>query len=428
MKTFRLLLLASLALALGLWLGRSHPQAAPPPRIEKRVATKTFYRMPVVAAVQEALVPVVPQLGEEDRQLLKLQRRLDRPGARPREALLKFPSTEALRAFLGRAEKAGLTVLGQLDALGVARIGYTQLDQLRAALQDAGAEVNVDANFIARIPDILQKENRPAGSGTAAFAGESFLQAIGANGDCAAWGQGVMVAVVDSGVEDHPTFAPNQITHVDLVNDGQAFNGHGTAMAGLIAGQNRQAAGIAPAAQILDVRVADAQGVSDSFTLARGITQAADAGAQIVNISLGSYGDSAAVRDAITYAQNKGVVIVAAAGNDATGNQLSFPASVASVISVGGVDANFAQAYFSNSGTGLDIVAPAVGIQSAYGKAYIVVGDGTSQAAAIVSGALAEALASGATTAANAAAWLKQNAKPLNLPPERGGAGMIQIK
>ena len=341
---------------------------------------------------------------------------------------MKFSSPAALNAFLGHAKKNGLKVLGQLDSLDVVCVGYEQFNQLDAALSQPGTEIRVEANFVARTPDILQKEDRPAGSGTASFESEGFLGAIGATGDRTAWGQGVTVAVVDSGVENSPTFAANQVTHVDLVGDDQPFNGHGTAMASLIAGQNWQAAGVAPAAQILDVRIADATGTSDSFTLANGITQAADAGAQIINVSLGSYGDSTLVRDAIAYAQAGGAVIIAAAGNDATGNQLNFPAAIPSVISVGGVDAHDAQAYFSNSGTGLDLVAPAVGIQSAYGQNHIIIGDGTSQATAIVSGVLAQALARGATTATGAAAWLEQNAKPLNLPPERGGAGMVQIK
>jgi thermitase len=439
MKWIRLLLLgvlAGAALAVGLLLGRMRPQPVPAahaPRLEKHLIARTFHpappgvRTPEPADLTDA---ASPRLTDEERQLIKLQRRLDRPGALPNEALLKFASADALRAFLARADKAGLKLLGQLNGLNVARVGFEQLAQLRTALgTDAEAStITVDPNFVARIPDILQKEDRPAGSGAASFEGEGYFKAVGATGDRSAWGLGVMVAVVDSGIEDHPTFAAHQLTHVDLVNDGQPFNGHGTAMASLIGGQNWQAPGIAPAAQLLDVRVADATGTSDSFTLAQGITQAADSGAHVINISLGSYGDATVVRDAITYAQSKGAVIIAAAGNDALGNQLSFPASIPSVIAVGGVDANFVQAYFSNTGVGLDVVAPAVGIQSAYGKSSIIIGDGTSQATAIVSGVLAQAIASGATTAADASDWLKQHAKALNLAPERGGAGLVQVK
>ncbi|MCX7010406.1 MAG: S8 family serine peptidase, partial [Kiritimatiellaeota bacterium] len=417
-------------------LGRLPPamrHGTPPPRLEKHIITNAFHPTAHTVAgftTHTEEPPPFSRLSTEERQLLKLQRKLDRPGAKPNEALLKFTSAEALRTFLARAEKAGVKVLGQLDGLHIVRVGYDQLGQLSVALgSEAEAnDITVDPNFIARIPDILQKEDRPAGSGAASFDGEGFFKAIGATGDRAGWGLGVMVAVVDSGVENHPTFADHQVTHVDLVNDGQPFNGHGTAMASLIGGENWQAPGIAPAAQILDIRVADSSGTSDSFTLAQGITQAADSGAHIINISLGAYGSSFAVTDAINYALNKGSVVIASAGNDATVNQLSYPASIPKVISVGGVDANYVQAYFSNSGPGLDLVAPAVGIQSAYGKNSLIIGDGTSQATAIVSGVLAEALASGATTTATAADWLKQHAKALNLPADRGGAGVVQVK
>jgi thermitase len=431
-------LLAGGALLAGLWLGRLPPalqRGTPAPRLEKRVVTRTFHpaARPPPANVNAAPVSeesaLTARRSAEERQLLKLQRKLDKPGAKPNEALLKFASAEALRAFLARAEKAGVKILGQLGGQNAARVGYEQLGQLRDALgADADAELTIEPNYFAHVPDILQKEDRPSGSGTTEFTGASFFQALGATGDRSGWGVGVMVAVVDSGVENHPTFADHQVTHVDLVNDGQPFDGHGTAMASLVGGGNWQAAGVAPGVQILDIRVADANGSSDSFTLAQGITQAADSGAHIINISLGSYGDSFAVREAIAHALGKGSVVIASAGNDASANMLSFPASLPKVIAVGGVDANFSQAYFSNSGPNLDLVAPAVGIRSAYGKSYVIVGDGTSQATALTSGVLAQALASGATTTANAAEWLKQRAKALGLAPERGGAGLVQVK
>ena len=358
-----------------------------------------------------------------------LRQRLNGPGAIRNEALLKFRSPEDLREFLSRAGRSDVEVLGRLDSLLAARVGFEQLDQLRALIED---DVNIyegiDANFVVMVPRGPDVESRPAGSGTAPFGGEAFLQAIGAYGNRSTWGQEVTVAVLDTGVEDHPTFGEGQITHLDLVNDGQPFDGHGTAVASLIGGQDKQASGVAPASHILDVRVANSQGESNSFTLAEGIVRAADAGAQVINISLASYGDAAVVREAVAYAQDKGAVVVAAAGNDQTADQLAFPAAIDSVVSVGGVDANFQQAYFANSGQGLDVTAPAVGIQSAYGPDSIVVGDGTSQAAAIASGVAAYGLSSGSTTTRGAADWLKHNALPLTLSPERGGAGMLHLR
>lgn len=359
--------------------------------------------------------------------LKRLRHRIEAGGGVEREAVLKFKSPGAMNEFLKRAQRHGIRILGRLDRLRALRVGYDQLEHLREAIGD-GADLldDMGGNFIVRVPDFLQAEDRPDGVGTASFKGRGFLNAVHAIGDRSSWGQGVTVAVVDTGVENHPTFEDGQITHYDLVQDGKPFDGHGTAMASLIAGQDWQAPGIAPAAHILDVRVIDGDGYGSSFKLAEGILLAADNGARVINVSLGFYGDSQVVRDAVAYAQSKGAVVVGSAGNDATSNLLAYPAAIASVVSVGGVDAKLQQAYFSNSGQGLDVTAPGVGIQSAYGKDSIVEGDGTSQAAAIASGVLAAAISTGATTSWSAADWLKANALDLALPPERGGDGMVQ--
>lgn len=359
--------------------------------------------------------------------LKRLRHRVEAAGGLEREAVLKFKSLAAMNEFLKRAQRHGLRVLGRLDGLRALRVGYGQLEHLREAIgDDAEFSEDVSGNYIVRVPDFLQAEDRPGGVGSASFKGRGFLRAVRAFGDRSAWGEGVTVAVVDTGVENHPTFEDGQITHYDLVKDGKPFDGHGTAMASLIAGQDWQAPGIAPAAHILDVRVADGDGYSSSFKLAEGIVLAANASARVINISLGFYGDSQVVRDAVAYAQSRGAVVVAAAGNDSTSNLIEYPAAIPSVVSVGGVDAKLQQAYFSNSGQGLDVTAPGVGIQSAYGKDSIVEGDGTSQATAIASGVLAAAISTGATTSWGAADWLKANALDLAIPPERGGDGLVQ--
>lgn len=389
----------------------------------------------VAALPASADSPVAPrrtssERTDDERQYLLefLRRRLELSDALPNQAVLQFRSPAALSAFLRRADAGGLPILGRIDALSLVRLGYDRVEQLRDALAaDPSACADVGVNFLVLVPDVLQTEDRPAGAGMASYQGLGFLSAIGADADRSAWGQGVTIAVVDTGVEDHPTFAPGQVVHYDLVNDDQPFDGHGTAMASLIAGQSGAAPGVAPASQILDVRVADSLGYSDTFTVAAGIVQAADAGAQVINISLGSYGDSQAVREAVAYAESKGAVIVSSAGNEQTTDQLTFPAAIATVISVGGIDARGQQAYFANSGSGLVIAAPAVGIQSAYGQHFLIVGDGTSQAAAITSGVVAYGIAGKLTSHATAADWLRKNAQPLALPPERAGAGQVHI-
>ena len=407
---------------------------SPPPSVAQlpKSPPHPAYGLPPVrkAGTEPLPSPDVGRSMERERRLSKLLgQRLNGPGAIRNEALFKFRSPEDLRKFLSRAGRSDIAVLGRLDSLSAARVGFDHVDQLRALMEDdVSIHEGIDANFVVMVPRGPNPESRPAGSGTAPFRGEAFLQAVGADGNRSTWGQEVTVAVLDTGVEDHPTFGEGQITHLDLVNDGQPFDGHGTAVASLIGGRDKQASGVAPASHILDVRVANSQGESNSFTLAEGIVQAADAGAQVINISLASYGDAAVVREAVAYAQSKGAVVVAAAGNDQTANQLAYPAAIDSVVAVGGVDANFQQAYFANSGQGLDVTAPAVGIQSAYGPDSIVVGDGTSQAAAIASGVAAYGLSSGFTTPSGAADWLRHNALPLTLSPERGGAGMTQVR
>jgi len=415
------------------------PPTAPEATESNTSTTTVAPTLPQVKAAGPATVtnvsstaPDSPALSKADRLMLGLvQRMLANEHALPNQAVVKFGSLEEMRQFLRLAASHKLPILGRIDALKTVRIGYSSPEQLRNLLLDGGTLCdNLDVNYYARMPSILQQQNlatKPEGGYASYQDAGGFLTAIGANTDRSTWGKNVLVAVVDSGVEDHPTFAPGQITHYDLVKDALPFNGHGTAMASLIAGQDPQAPGVAPGSKIVDVRVLNSQGEGDGFTLAAGIVQASDAGATVINLSVSSYGDSQPVREAVAYAESRGSVVIAAAGNDNTADQLAFPAAIASVISVGGVDANKNTAYFSNAGDGLTVAAPAVGIQSAYGTNKLVLGDGTSQATAITSGILAYGIANGSTSAAGAAAWLQKNALPLDQPAKNVGAGMVQI-
>jgi len=233
------------------------------------------------------------------------------------------------------------------------------------------------------------------------------------------------VAVLDTGVTDHSTLKQTQVTHVDLVKDGQAPNGHGTAMASLIAGNDSENGGVAIASKLLDIRVADASGESNTGLVAQGIMQAVDQGARVINISLGTTGDSAVLRRAVEYAQSRGVVIVAAAGNEQQ-TTLAYPASYEGVISVGAADATDAQAYFSNSGENLTLVAPGVGIVSGYSDDRMVISSGTSQATAITSGVVSTLISRG-WSAAGVEQALTSNARETGAPANQVGAGILQV-
>ena len=178
---------------------------------------------------------------------------------------------------------------------------------------------------------------------------EGVMGSIGAGGDRSDWGAGVKVAVLDSGVKDHDTFEGVSIEHVKLVESGPEANGHGTSMASLIAGQEEPATGVAQGAKLLDVWVADEKGVSNTGLVAEGIMAAVDRGAKVINISLGSFGSSLVLQNAVQYAMNQGVVIVAAAGNEQL-TQLAYPAGYPGVVSVGAVDSSGSRRIFRTRG------------------------------------------------------------------------------
>lgn len=350
---------------------------------------------------------------------------LNVPDAMPGEALLTFRTPEALAAFRDRAAALGLEVLGYDVKLRTARVRLRDTAALQRDMVEHAADyTHVGPNYIARIPGLPVPTDTANAGGREPFRSQG-LEAIGAAGNRSHWGQGVTVAVIDSGIAPHPSLKDTQITHIDLVNDGSAMNGHGTAMASLIAGNDASIGGVAPAAKLLDIRVADTNGGSNTALLSSAIVKATDLGARVINISLGSSGSSPMLEEAVLYARSRNVVIVAAAGNEQQ-TALSLPAGLAGVLSVGAVDAHGTQAYFSNSGSGLTLVAPGVGIVSGYSDSKLVIGSGTSQATAITSGVVAALLARG-YYGPNIIPLLTRTAQPLQAPATAVGAGLIQL-
>jgi subtilisin family serine protease len=217
------------------------------------------------------------------------------------------------------------------------------------------------------------------------------LTAIGAEG---AWGitrgAGVTVAVLDSGVDDtHPDLAGRLLPAADLIDDGLTGDpfGHGTRIAGIIAGV-MDGAGIAGAAsgvRILPVRVLAADGEGDQNRTARGIRAAVAAGAQVINLSLSSQTESPAQADAIRYALEEGVTVVAAAGNrrDA-GSPTVYPAAYPGVVGVSSVGRGLRGSEFASLGSSIDLVAPGERVVSTEVGGGWGREDGTSLAAAFV--------------------------------------------
>jgi serine protease len=177
-------------------------------------------------------------------------------------------------------------------------------------------------------------------------------------------GDGVTVAVIDTGVTRVPDLQKTEFASgYDFVNDRtQATddNGHGTHVAGTIAqstNNNYGVAGIAYEANIMPLKVLDSYGSGTVADIAEAIKFAADNGADVINMSLGGGGESQLMKEAIDYAYNKGVVIIAAAGNS-NQNSAGYPARYPRVIGVSALDASGEKAPYSNFGAGVDISAP----------------------------------------------------------------------
>jgi type VII secretion-associated serine protease mycosin len=210
----------------------------------------------------------------------------------------------------------------------------------------------------------------------------------------AAWatstGAGVTVAVIDSGVDaGHPDLAGQVLPGIDLVagTTGTSTdpNGHGTHVAGTVAaltGNNVGVSGFAPHARILPVRVLGASGSGSSSAVATGVTWAADQGAQVINMSLGSTAQVSALTNAIAYARAKGVVVIASAGNSREkGSPTNYPGADPGVVAVAATDSSDTYASYSNQGSYVDLAAPGSGIISTYPGGRYVSMSGTSMAA-----------------------------------------------
>ena len=301
---------------------------------------------------------------------------------RPGEFLVRFKDQDALNKFLEALRKAGVAAPHVSEVL---RTALLNADQMKLALANGllGSDDEVLPNYYVFTPQPPQQGEVQEG---AVGFGAALVDWLGATGDRSSWGKGVLVAVIDSGLTAHQNL-PAGAKEIDLVGAG-ARNSHGTAVASLIGGTSDLAPGIAPAVSLLSIRVTDETGLSSSLTLAEGIITAVDAGARLLNISLGSTGDSSVVRDAIAYAQSKGALIVAAAGNEGT-NGLDYPAAYQGVVSVGSVDANSNHLDFSNSGEGITTVAPGLDLNAAWLTDKYIRFSGTSASTGVVTGILA---------------------------------------
>ena len=291
----------------------------------------------------------------------------------PGEKILRFKNEVGYRKFLKEAP-AGV-VLGQIDGLRAVRV---QDGEWRKSMMSS-MDTLVAPNYQVAVPEV-PLEVKEMGDAFYRVVGANALKLMGADGVTADWGKGVTIALLDTSL--NPTSS----------NLGSE-EGHGTAMASLISGGGA-VRGAAPGSMIQEYPVLDSIGKGDSFTLAKAIYDSVDRGAKVINMSLGSEGDSSVVRDAVAYALSKQVVLVAAAGNEAV-NRVAYPAAYDGVVAVGSVDGdpvNTQHLYFSNRGAAVDVAAPGFAVVANWPGGKNVEVSGTSASTALVSGAIAALL------------------------------------
>ena len=211
-------------------------------------------------------------------------------------------------------------------------------------------------------------------------------------------GKGVKIGIIDSGVAAHSDLTVAGGINVIAGSNTTSYaddNGHGTVVTGILAGQglNGGVEGVAPGASIYAVKALDSDGSGYTSDIISGIDWAISNKMDIISMSLGSDQSDTALENAVDTAYTDGILIVAAAGNDGnakgSGTNVEYPANYASVIAVGAVDSTNTRAYFSSTGSKVEVSAPGVDIMSTYLNGGYEEMSGTSMSTPFVAGDLA---------------------------------------
>lgn len=206
------------------------------------------------------------------------------------------------------------------------------------------------------------------------------------------------IAILDTGVNsNHKDLRGKVIHHANFSRSETAedVQGHGTHVAGIAAAVTNNGNGIAGmsynSASIMNIKVLGDTGSGTVSNVAEGIIYAANQGADVINMSLGSQLGNETLRNAVNYAYNKGVLLVGAAGNNSS-DIANYPAGYSQVLAVAATNQNNELAPFSNYGSWVEVAAPGQDILSTYldnptdSMTGYRVGSGTSQAAPFISG------------------------------------------
>lgn len=321
-------------------------------------------------------------------------------------------------------QKADLAAVAQrykLDPVPLDQFGAQPIYRLRILdgadpkkradqLEKDDRVAHAEPNYLGKAPESRQRSPWASGGESPGHAQDWILQLMRIpEAQTVTRGAGVTVAVLDTGVDpNHPALAGRLVPgydFVDLDNDpreegvyGQNVGyGHGTHVAGLVAL-------VAPEAKIMPIRVLDPDGVGNVWVLAQALDYAADHGADVINLSLGTQQKTELLHDVINSLncaeydknnkckKNVGIVVVSAAGNDGS-NDPDYPAAEAEKehgsLAMAASTADDTLADFSNWGKGVKVMAPGVDVLSSVPNNAYGFWSGTSMATPLASGVAA---------------------------------------
>ena len=337
----------------------------------------------IVASLVLAIVLIQPQAAGAESAV-----QADKPAYAPDQVIVKFKKGTSASAMKTAHQDGQAKLLSRNTKLGfdVVKVEDKSVEQ---AVKEYEKNPNVEYAEPNYIYTIQWTPNDPYFSSRQW--GPQKVQAPAA-WDVTRSSSDTWIAIVDTGVQyDHPDLSGKVVRGYDFVDDDwdpYDGNGHGTHCAGIAAAvtNNSQGiAGMAPNATIYAVRVLNNSGSGTLDDVANGIIHAADSGADVISLSLGASVGATTLKNAVDYAWNKGVVVVAAAGNSGT-SLPSYPAYYSNAIAVAATDSNDNKASFSNYGSWVDVAAPGVNIYSTYTDSSYASLSGTSMATPHVAG------------------------------------------
>ncbi|WP_232790066.1 S8 family peptidase [Bacillus sp. SN10] len=266
-------------------------------------------------------------------------------------------------------------------------------------------------------------------------------------------GKGIVIAIIDTGCEiNHPDLKGNIIGGYNFTEDDNSspyiykdYRGHGTHVAGIIAASDNRKGivGVAPESKLLILKVIDKNGVGSYKNLIKAIEFSINwegpnkEKVSIINISLGGPLPDEKLYTTIKKAKNKGIVLIAASGNEGDGNEntneISYPGFYKEVIQVGSITKDKKPSKFSNTNINLDFVAPGENIISTHLNNDYVQLSGTSMAAPHVAGAIALIIKMIGKQKTEIIPYLVKfylivHSQRLGFPNTQEGYGLIQLK